>query len=86
MAAPPPAYGDAYGQPQKVASSYYLAIVALIFAFLGGILGMVLALLAGWLAKKQAAQGLAKTAQATTIANLAFMIATVVFLIVMWSW
>jgi hypothetical protein len=69
-----------------VASAYYLAIVALVFAFLGGILGMVLAALAGWLAKKQAAQGLAKTAQATMIANLAFLIATVVFLIVMATW
>jgi hypothetical protein len=90
--AQPPAYGQPatpyaapdYSQPgtQKVASAYYLALVALIFAFLGGLLGMILALIAGWLAKKQAAQGLAKTQQAIQISNLAFIIALVVFIIV----
>jgi hypothetical protein len=90
--AQPPPYGQPstpyaapdYAQPgtQKVASAYYLALVALVFAFLGGLLGMILALVAGWLAKKQAAQGLAKTQQAIQISNLAFIIALVVFIIV----
>jgi hypothetical protein len=83
-AQPADAYGATYGQPgvQKVASAYYVAIVALVFAFLGGLLGMILALVAGWLAKKQAAQGYAKTQQAIQISNLAFIIAMVVFIIV----
>lgn len=69
-----------------MASSYYVAIVALCFAFLGGLLGMFLAIYAGWLAKKQAGRGLAKTQQATMIANVAFLIATVVFIIVINLW
>jgi len=64
-----------------VASAYYVAIVALAFALLGGLLGMILALVAGWLARKQAAQGMTKTEEAKKIANVAFVIAMVVFLI-----
>lgn len=77
-----PSTGYAYGQEPKVASAYYLAIVALIFAFLGGIVGMILAAVAGWLAKKQAARGLAKAQLAKKIANLAFVISIWVFVII----
>ena len=65
-----------------MASAYYVAIVALIFAFLGGLLGMVLAAIALWLAKKQAGQGKIKTEQAKMIANAAFLIAFIVFMVV----
>jgi hypothetical protein len=69
-----------------VASAYYIALVALVFAFLGGLLGMVLALYAGWLGKKQQAQGLAKAATAIQIANGAFLLATIMFIIFISLW
>jgi len=65
-----------------VASAYYVAWVALFFAFLGGLLGMILAAIALWLAKKQAGRGMIKTEQAKMIANLAFLISFIVFIII----
>jgi hypothetical protein len=56
------------------------------FALLGGLLGMFLAIFAGWLAKKQMAQGLAKAQQAAQIANFAFLVALVIFTIVVATW
>lgn len=66
----------------KTATSYYVAIIALVFAFMGGLLGMILALIAGSMAKKDKERGYAKAESAETLANIAFMIAVVVFLIV----
>ena len=86
--AQPYPHGSAYPPPQeqRVASAYYVALVAMVFAILGGILGMFLAVLAGWMAKKQQDQGLARAQQAANIANLAFLVATVVFLVLISMW
>ena len=68
--------------PTKTATSYYVAIIAMVFALLGGLLGMILALIAGSMAKKDRERGYAKADEAEKIANVAFMVAVVVFIIV----
>jgi hypothetical protein len=71
-----------YGQQQKTASAYYIAIAALIFAFLGGLIGIILGAVAVWLASKQLAQGMPKAKTAQTLGKAAVVIGAWVMVII----